>query len=381
MRRPLKYAAGSLALAVSITTAVAAQASPAQVAGRHPSMPGVNWPTATPAQVGLDAGALQQIAATAEQGKSNCLAVVRHGKLAGEWYFNGTGPDTTQPVFSVTKSVTSTLIGIAQDDGDLGIRSSAARYVPQWRGTPAAAVTIRDLLSNDSGRQWSTTIDYSQLVSSPDQTAFATGLAQQHRPGTVWAYNNSAIQMLEPVLQKATGQEVGAFAQKRLFGPLKMAHTRMSTDAAGNTTTYAGVTSTCRDLARFGLLMLRHGKWGSRPVVSRSWVAQATGRPSTPMNAAYGYLWWLNRYGVLSDPLSETTRETALDPDTPRSRLVPGAPPNTFWAIGLGNQVIQVDPRTDTVVVRLGTAEFFPQPPTFGPAEASRVITEAVVRR
>jgi CubicO group peptidase (beta-lactamase class C family) len=98
------------------------------------------------------------------------------------------------------------------------------------------------------------------------------------------------------------------------------------------------------------------------------------------MNAAYGYLWWLNRYGVVGDPLTETTLETARDPNTPRSRLVPGAPRNTFWAIGLGNQVVQVDPGTDTVVVRLGTAEILPQPPTFGPAQASRVITEAVVR-
>jgi CubicO group peptidase (beta-lactamase class C family) len=380
VRRPLKYAVGSLVIVVSVTTGVSAQARSGPNEHRHPPVPGASWPTATPAQVGLDASKLQQIAATAEQGKSNCLAVVRHGKLAGEWYFNGTGPDTAQQVFSVTKSVTSTLVGIAQDDGDLRIRRSAARYIPQWRGTPAAAVTIRDLLSNDSGRQWSTTIDYDQLIRSPDQTAFATGLAQQHRPGTVWAYNNSAIQTLQPVLAKATGREVTAFAQERLFGPLQMAHTRMATDLAGNAQTYAGVTSTCRDLARFGLLMLRHGRWGARPIVSRSWVAQATGRSSTPMNAAYGYLWWLNRYGVVSDPLSETTLETARDPNTPRSRLVPGAPRNTFWAIGLGNQVVQVDPGTDTVVVRLGTAEILPQPPTFGPAQASRVITEAVVR-
>jgi CubicO group peptidase (beta-lactamase class C family) len=376
----LKSVVGSLILAVTLGSAGLANADPASGGHRFPPPPGADWPTATPAQVGLSAAKLQEIAARAGQGKSNCLVVIRHGKLAGEWYFNGTGPDTAQQVFSMSKSVTSTLVGIAQDDGDLRIGRSAARYVPEWKGTAAQAVTVRNLLSNDSGREWSATIDYDRLIRSVDQTAFAVGLSQQSPPGTVWAYNNSAIQTLQEVLENATGREVAGFAQRRLFGPLGMAHTRMSTDLAGNAQTYSGVMSTCRDMARFGQLMLRQGRWGSRSIVSGRWVSQATGRSSTPMNAAYGYLWWLNRYGVQADPLTPVTLDVARDPKTPRSRLVPGAPKNTYWAIGLGNQLVQVDPGTDTVVVRLGTAEIQPQPPTFGPAEASAVITQAVVR-
>src|SRR4051812_34282437 len=133
-----------------------------------------------------------------------------------------------------------------------------------------------------------------------------------------------------------------------------MAHTAMTRDLAGNAQTFEGLRSSCRDLARFGLLMLDNGQWGNRRIVSPGWVKQATGASSTPMNAAYGYLWWLNRYGVLTGPLQPMTREQAADPATPRRRLVPGAPARTYWAIGLGNQIIQVDPGTDTVVVRLG---------------------------
>jgi hypothetical protein len=81
--------------------------------------------------------------------------VVRDGKLAGEWYFRGSGPNTPQSVFSVTKSVAGTLVGIAQDDGDLRIGASAATWIPQWRGMSSEAVTVRDLLSMDSGRAWS----------------------------------------------------------------------------------------------------------------------------------------------------------------------------------------------------------------------------------
>ena len=368
-------------LALSLLVTAAVSASPAEAHPRARTVPGAEWQKVDPARVGLDAAALERIAATAREGRSNCLVVVRHGKLAGEWYFNGTTPESTQNVFSVTKSLASTLVGIAQDDGDLRASARASRWVPEWRGTPAGQVRVRDLLSNDSGREWSPAIDYDRLIRAADRTQFAVDLGQPDRPGQVWAYNNSAIQTLQRVLQNATGQEVGAYAQERVLGPLGMTRSRMTRDPAGNAQTFQGLESSCRDLARFGLLMLRGGRWGSERIVSAAWVARATGVSSTPMNAAYGYLWWLNRYGVLAGPLAPTTRAQALDPATPRSRLVPGAPAGTYWALGLGNQVVQVDPGTDTVVVRLGVPELDPKPPTFGPAEASKVVTTAVIGR
>jgi CubicO group peptidase (beta-lactamase class C family) len=373
-----------VAITLSLVAVVVAPAEARPIASTQPRggvVPGEHWQKVPPASVGLDAAALEAIAATARQGKSNCLVVVRHGKLAGEWYFNGTGPDVTQNVFSVTKSLTSTLVGIARDDRDLKLGNSASRWIREWKGTAAEAVTVSDLLSNDSGREWSPSIDYDRLLRAGDRTAFAVGLAQTQRPGRIWAYNNAAIQTLQRVLRKSTGKEVGAYATEQIFAPLGMAHTTMARDLAGNAQTFQGMRSTCRDLARFGLLMLADGRWGRQRIVSAGWVDQATGRSSTRLNAGYGYLWWLNRYGVLTDPLTPMTRERALDPATPRSRLVPGAPARTFWAIGLGNQIIQVDPGSDTVVVRLGSAEFQPRPPTFGPAEASKVITTAVVGR
>lgn len=385
-RNALRAAVPLALLAVVATAAADAGARPLPPAQRVSShrpapVPGDQWRVVPPASVGLSATALNSIAETARTGKSNCLVVVRHGRIAGEWYFNGTNPDTTQDVFSVTKSIASTLVGIAQDDGDLRIRDSASRWIGEWRGTPAQAVTVRDLLSNDSGREWSPAIDYNQLLRARDRTAFAIGLGQPQPPGQVWAYNNSAIQTLQRVLQRATGQEVTAYATQRLFAPLGMTRTRMTKDLAGNAQLFEGVQSNCRDLARFGLLMLRNGRWGNQRIVSPGWVARATGAPSTVMNAGYGYLWWLNRYGVLAGPLAPMTREQATDPATPHRRLVPDAPARTYWAIGAGNQIVQVDPGTDTVVVRLGTAELLPKPPTFGAAEASKVVTTAVVGR
>jgi CubicO group peptidase (beta-lactamase class C family) len=370
------------AVALAATAALLVLGSSARAAVRaSPPQPGTRWTKVAPASVGLDPGKLQQIAATAKQGRSNCLVVVRDGKLAGEWYFNGTHPDTTQDIYSATKSVSSTLVGIAQDDGDLKIADSASQWIPSWRGTPAQAVTARDLLSMDSGRDWSFPIDYSQLLHAPNRSAFALGLPQTSAPGQVWAYNNSAVQTLQPLLKAATGTGVTGFARRRLFAPLGMTHTEMTTDRAGNAQTFEGVRSTCRDMARFGVMMLDQGRWGSRRVVSSDWVKQATATSSTKLNAGYGYLWWVNHYGVLSSPEAATSLARAENPSTKKGRIVPGAPNEMYWALGLGNQLVQVDPGTQTVVVRLGQPVPDPKPPTFGPAEASRVVTQAVTHR
>jgi CubicO group peptidase (beta-lactamase class C family) len=342
-------------------------------------VPGAEWEKVDPASVGLDPTKLDQLATTAEQGKSNCLVIVRDGKLAGEWYFRGTNQDSTQDIYSATKSITSTLVGIAQDDGDLRIDDHASKYIPQWQGTPAGAVTVRDLLSNDSGRQWSPAIDYVQLLRASDRTAFAIGLPQSQPPGQVWAYNNSAIQTLQPVVATATGEDVTKFAHDRLFDAIGMTHTMMTTDRAGNAQMFEGARSTCRDLARFGVLMLNNGKWGDRQVVSSDWVHAATGQASTKLNAGYGYLWWLNRPGGHADPLAAVSLDGARNPTTDQGQIAPGAPADMYWALGLGNQLVQVDPGTKTVVVRLGTGEPRPKPPTFGATAASKVVTDAVV--
>ena len=342
-------------------------------------VPGAAWEAATPASAGLDPAALDRIAGEAEAAGSRCLAVVRDGRVVDQRYWQGTDAATTQDIFSATKSITSVLVGIAQDDGKLRVDEPASTWIPEWRGTPSAAVTVRDLLSNDSGREWSLAIDYVQLLRARDRTGFAIGLGQAAPPGTVWAYNNSAIQTLQRVLQVATGQDVAEFARTRLFEPLGMASTSMAVDALGQAQMFEGVRSNCQDLARLGVLMLDHGRWGDRQVVSAAWVDASTGRSSTHLNDAYGYLWWLNRPGLVGDPLVATTLGD-VGAGTHRGQLVPGAPEDLFWALGLGNQVVQVDPGSGTVVVRLGPASGRSTPPTFGPRQAAEVVTTAITR-
>lgn len=333
------------------------------------------WPVASPSSLGLRARAIRRGAAEARRLDSTCFAVLRNGRLAGErnWRLPR---DEPREVFSITKSVTSTLVGIAVRDGDLRLDDRVSRYVPQWRGTASESVTVRNLLSNDSGRFWSLETDYTGLLSARSRTRYAVSLPQQYAPGSAWAYNNAAIQVLEPVLERATGMPVARFARKRLFEPLGMTRTSFITDRADDAAVFYGLRTTCLDIARLGRLHLNGGKVGGTRLLDRSWVKRAVGRSSTVHNAAYGYLWWLNRPGALrgaTDPV-----DALGQPLRPVSgQLAPSAPEEVFAALGFGGQVLLVDPTTRTMVVRLGLPAQ-PGEEAYGFTNAARVLTRAV---
>ncbi|GAB3145365.1 serine hydrolase domain-containing protein [Microbispora hainanensis] len=368
---------GSACSAGSRVTSPQAGASTPPVASRPASAiyPEAGWRRADPGDAGFDPVRLEKIALDAGKKGTNCLIVIRHGRLVAEWYWNGTDVTTSQDVFSATKSYAGALVGIAEAEGRLSVDDKMSEYVPEWAGTRSEDVTIKNILSNDSGRHWDVATDYRGLLRATDRTGFSVGLGQDAAPGDVWAYNNSAVQTLDAVLTNATGQSPAAYAQDRLFGPLGMSRSRMTLDAAGNTTMFSGLHSTCEDMARFGYLFLRKGNWRGKQIVPRRWIEAATGRPSQELNAAYGYLWWLNARGPVIDPLRPGTLRpgsTAQD-----RRLVDDAPHDMYWAIGFGGQIIQVDRGSDTVVVRLGRNV---PGVRYGPAYTAEIVTTALVR-
>jgi CubicO group peptidase (beta-lactamase class C family) len=324
-------------------------------------------PSAAPSELGFDPQVLDQLAEEAAGFGSTCFLVARRGKVVLARYWNGGGADTPQEVYSVTKSVTSTLVGVAQADGDLSIDDPASSYIDDWTGTPSESVTVRQLLSGVSGRFWSMESDQ-DLIQAADRTAYAVGLDQQETPGTEWVYNNAAVQTLDAVLRSATGTDPASFATERLFAPLGMDHTWMTQDGSDHSTNvFFGLQSTCPDLARFGTLFAQDGMWNGQQVVPRAWVREAVGEPSQQLNAAYGLLWWLNFKGAVEPP-------GGGDAD----QLVPRAREELFAAQGLGGQVVLVDPRSDTVVVRLGGGEDAGAA-GYQISDAARVITLAMV--
>jgi len=325
-------------------------------------------PSAAPTELGFDAQVLDQLAEEAAGFGSTCFLVARRGRVVLARYWNGGGAEAPQEVYSVTKSVTSTLVGLAQAEADLSVDDLASTYIDDWQGTPSETVTVRQLLSGVSGRFWSMDSDYTDLIQALDRTAYAVGLEQQEEPGTVWVYNNAAVQTLDAVLRGATETDPASFAEEHLFAPVGMEHTRMTGDDSGHSTNvFFGLQSTCPDLARFGTLFAQDGMWNGQQVVPRAWVREAIGEPSQQLNAAYGLLWWLNRKGSVEPP-------GGGDAD----QLVPRAREELFAAQGLGGQVVLVDPRSDTVVVRLGGGEDAGAV-GYQISDAARVITEAMV--
>jgi CubicO group peptidase (beta-lactamase class C family) len=342
----------------------------------EPSYPGDEWPTVEPAAAGFDPAALDRLHQSADAAGSSCVVVTRDGAVVDEQYWDGATADTTRQAFSVTKSVTSTIVGIAQDEGLLALDDPAADHIPEWRDTDSASVTVENLLSGDSGRQWNFATDYREMaIGAPDKTAFAVGLGQDAPPGEVWAYNNSAVQTLSAVLEAATGQDPADYARSRLFEPIGMASSSMTTDSAGNVLTFMGLQTTCLDLARFGYLMLNHGAWEGEQVVSADYVEQATGRSSSDLNAAYGLLWWLNHEGPIAGPRLATTG--VADGGVTQGRMAPGAPDDVFWALGFRNQVVAVIPSEGVVAVRMGAAP--PADAPFGHVELTTAVLDALV--
>ena len=345
-----------------------------EAAAPDTAFPGDEWATVDPAEAGFDPAKLDEIAADAEASASYCFMVVRHGELVKEWYWGEETPTTPHEVFSATKSYASTLVGLAVADGKLDVDDKASEYIPEWVGTPSEDVTVKDLLSNDSGRHWDFQSDYPGLIGAPDRTAYGIGLGQDGPPDTIWAYNNSAIQTLDAVLDATVDESPADYAQERIFEPIGMADSEMTLDGAGNTNMFFGLQSTCQDMARFGHLFLNQGTWDGDEVVPAEWVDEAIGAPSQDLNASYGYLWWLNHKGPQPNPDAATDPNAGPGPD---GQAVPGAPEDMFWAHGLGDQIIAVDPGSDTVVVRLGDGGAGGS--GFGRAEMAQVVTEALV--
>lgn len=286
----------------------------------------------------FDLVALERLAETMHAGGANCMVVEHAGAVAGSWLWDGFVANATQEGFSTTKSVAATLVGIAVDRGLIALDDPASRWVTEWQNTPSETVTVRHLLSNTSGRYHDPVTDYAQMAFiETDKSAFAVGLSQQHEPGTTWVYNNSAVQVLEVVLERAVRQPVADFASESLFEPLGTS-SYLTTDAAGNAGLFAGMQTNCADLAALARLYLDGGARDGVRIVSAEFVAEAT-EPSSTLNAGYGLLWWLNRSGTI----------VAEDGAGRQGALLTGAPDDAFWASGACGQVALALPSLDVV--------------------------------
>jgi len=259
---------------------------------------------------GIDGNALADIVETARHIEGmKWLLVARNGVLVAEQYFNGQGPDSTHDVRSVTKSVTSALIGIAISQGHIGsVQETLADYfgdVTDSFSLQAGTITVEDLLTMRAGHDWHEMpgpSEFADWVSAPDQILYVLDKPIVDPPGTRFNYSDGSAHLASVVLTEATGMSASQFAQVYLFAPLGIGARRWAVDNRGYN--YGGVALylTARDMIAFGTLYLDGGWARGRQIVPAHWVTTSTTSHvdtdhAIPYGPGYGYYWWTGRSG------------------------------------------------------------------------------------
>jgi CubicO group peptidase (beta-lactamase class C family) len=312
------------------------ESMPTPAAISDPVFPGADWETSSPEAEGMEAAPLENIDPYCVEHGCRAVVVVRHGRIVWERYWGGWNEASTDNSWSMAKSVTSALVGIAIDEGKIeGLDESAADFIPEWRGTSREKITVGYLLSMTSGLSWAMLYDplvgdTIKMLQKDDELAYALDRQLYREPGTDWYYSDGDAMSFSRIIEAATGMTVGEYAREKLFGPIGMQKANWLTDNRGHALTYCCIFSTARDFARFGYLFLRNGKWGDQQVVPENWVATST-QPSQIENMNYGYYWWL------------------LD--------FPDVPKDAFMALGFATKRTYVIPSLDIVAVRLGEGD------------------------
>jgi CubicO group peptidase (beta-lactamase class C family) len=298
--------------------------------------PTQGWQTSTPEEQGFDSAKVAEgLQAMRDTGINiHSLTVIRNDQMILDAYFYPYDGSTYHEIASVTKSVMTTLIGIAADQGKLTLDDKMVSFFPDRtianRGFLKNRITVRQLAGMTSGLDCVSANDEQTLAEmggAPDWVQFTLDLKVAHIPGTHFEYCSPGMHVLSAILQQATGMSTAEFARINLFEPLGITDFLWESDPQGYNDGWAGLYLHPRDLAKIGYLMLHQGQWGDMQIVSPEWVAQATSlQKKTGRGDNYGYGWWV----------------------PPPTQFV------EFAAEGRGGQYIRVLPQLNMVIVTTG---------------------------
>ena len=321
------------------------------------TFPGERWQEVTPESQGVDSAKLDE-AISYLKGHSGPdgateLVIIRNGLLI----WKGTNIDKMHGVWSLTKSFTSTVLGLLIDDGKATLDTPAKDYVPSMDAT-YPDVTLRHFTTMTSGYYAVGDEPRGNYKHGPSTTPFAPAPTPLFKPpGSRYAYWDSAMNQFANVLTHIAGEPIEDLFKRRIADPIGMDRSRWDwgdfgqvdglvvNGGSGNSNKHIQISA--RELARFGHLFLNRGKWKDKQLISASWVDMATkphvpaSTPLEPLSGAdgrgvYGFNWWTNGIGA----------------DGKRSW--PGAPPDTYSASGYNNNDMFAIPSWKMVIVRLG---------------------------
>ncbi len=271
--------------------------------------PGTEWRTSSPEEQGMDSSYIRGMIEYIQEQKKDIhsLLIVRNGYLVTEAYFYPYQKGVKHAINSCTKSVTSALVGIAINEGY--IKSINDKVLSFFLDLKIAnldkrkkALTLEHLLKMTAGFDWVEEGYYGseddstiQMINSKDPVQFILDHKMIQEPGESFYYCTGASHLLSATLQKTTGKSILEYGQEKLLGPMGITDIYWTSDRKGITYGGLGLYLTPRDMAKFGYLFLKKGKWGANQIVPEKWVQESTrkhiGFPYD-QGSGYGYQWW-----------------------------------------------------------------------------------------
>jgi CubicO group peptidase (beta-lactamase class C family) len=267
---------------------------------------GAELPRSSPEQQGISSAEILAFLEAADKNidSLHSIMILRHGQVVAEGWWSPYNPQSPHSLFSLSKSFTSTAVGLAIAEGKLRLDDEVLKFFPD--DAPAEpsnnlkAMRVSDLLRMSTGQQ-------TEPARRADQPWTKTFLAHPvpFKPGTHFLYNTSATYMASAMVQKATGMTVLDFLKPRLFEPLGIEHPTWEASPQGITAGGYGLSIRTEDIAKFGQLYLQKGKWQGKQLVPEAWVEAATARqtsngsnPKSDWDQGYGYQFWRCRHGA-----------------------------------------------------------------------------------
>jgi CubicO group peptidase (beta-lactamase class C family) len=300
--------------AVAITGAQqsASSKTPA-TASRAASTSATTLPRSTPEAQGISSAAILQFIEEAGQKLDalHSVMIVRHGHVVTEGWWAPYAANEPHLLYSLSKSFTSTAVGLAVAQGKLTVDDPVLNFFPdEAPAEPSAnlkAMRVRDLLAMSTGHHEDAIREFPYR--DPDSVVRKfLALPVAHKPGTFFVYNTPATYMLSAIVQKVTGQSVLDYLRPRLFEPLGITNPQWEASPQGVTMGGFGLSIRTEDIARFGQLYLRKGEWHKQQLVPAAWVETATSRhasngssPTSDWEQGYGYQFWRSRHGYRGD--------------------------------------------------------------------------------
>lgn len=277
------------------------------------SLPGLlaqaqsDFPVSTPEAEGISSQAVLSFVNRLDKDVDavHSYMILRHGKLISQGWWAPYAPEQPHVMHSLSKSFTSTAIGMAIAEGKLSLNDQVISFFPEQ--TPAepsqwlSAMRVRDLLAMNTGHK------DEPRAANPGNDWVSLFLATEvdFKPGTHFEYNSAATYMLSAILQKVSGEKVVDYLDSRLWQPLGIPKPEWDTCPMGINTGGWGLHIRTEDIAKLGQLYLQKGMWEGQQIISAEWVEMATSlqssngsNPDSDWEQGYGYQFWRSRHGA-----------------------------------------------------------------------------------